>query len=167
MSAPTQRTNRGPRRGGMKTIMVVSRDDHIARALCELVRTVLTEVSLEPVAVRAACSPDEVLDTLSRNRIDVLITEHYLAGMTGLDLVRWLSPGLGGALTILLTSDTRLLADPWTFAGSDFNHVLARPLGREPLKRALQHWLGSSPDWHKGLRAQSLVSKPISDQSRG
>ncbi len=149
----------------MKTIMVVSRDDHVARALSEFVKTVLTEVSAVPVAVQSACSPDEVLDTLSRNRIDMLITEHYLAGMTGLDLVRWLSPGLGGAVTILLTSDSRLLADPWPFAGSDFNHVLARPLGREPLKRVLQHWVEPSPHRHEGPRAHSLVSKPISDQS--
>ncbi len=148
----------------MKTIVVVSRDDHIARALSELVGTVLTELSPEPVSVHAACSPDDVLDTLSRARIDVLITEHHLAGMTGLDLVRWLSPGLGGAVTILLTSDSRMLADPWKFAGPEINHVLARPLGREPLKRALQHWLGSPPDWRQGLRAESSMSKPLSDQ---
>lgn len=147
----------------MKTIMVVSRDDHIGSALAEFVKTVLAEVSPSPIAVRSACSPDEVLDVLSRHSIDVLITEHHLAGMTGFDLVRWLSPGLGGTVTILLTNDSRLLADPWKFAGSEFNHVLARPLGRESLNRALRHWLGSTPERHRTRQPRSEMSRPVSD----
>jgi CheY-like chemotaxis protein len=148
----------------MKTIMVVSRDDHIASALAEFVKTVLAEMSPSSIAVRSACSPDEVLDALSRHSIDMLITEHHLAGMTGLDLVRWLSPGLGGTITILLTNDSRLLADPWKFAGSEFNHVLAKPLGRDPLKRLLQHWLVAPPEHHRTRKLQSELSRPVSDQ---
>lgn len=126
----------------MKTILVVTRDDHIARALAELVRSVVSEVYPGPVKVFLACTPDEVLDIVCRERLDVLLTDHNLTGMTGLELVRWLGVTLRGTVMILLTSDSRMLADPWKFAGPDVNEVLARPLGREPLKHALSRWLG-------------------------
>lgn len=129
----------------MKTILVVTRDDHIARALVELVRTVVSEVYPGPVKVLLACTPDDVLDIVSREHPDVLLTDHYLAGMTGLELVRWLATALRGSVMILMTSDSRMLADPWKFAGPDVNEVLARPLGRESLKHALTRWLGTPP----------------------
>ncbi len=125
----------------MKTIVVVAEDGHIARALSEFVRTVLSEVSSDPIEVLHACSADDVLNVLGREHVDLLMTDDHLPDMTGLELVRWLGPTLRGTAKILLTNDSRILADPWKFAGTEINAVLARPLGREPLKLALQRWL--------------------------
>jgi CheY-like chemotaxis protein len=125
----------------MKTIVVVTEDGHIARALSEFVRTVLSEMYPAPFQVLPACSADDVLCIVGRQPIDVLMTDHHLLGVTGLDLIRWLGTGLTGTVKILLTNDSRILAAPWKFAGSEVNAVLARPLGRESLKLTLQRWL--------------------------
>ena len=142
----------------MKTIVVVAGDDHIVRALSEFVKTVLSEVSQDQAQVIPAASADEVLNILGRERIDLLMTDDRLPDMTGLELVRWLRPGLVGAVKILLTNDSRLLADPWKFAGAEINAVLARPLGREPLRLALQRWLGTPLDTVGGRSTQPLVT---------
>lgn len=142
----------------MKTIVVVAEDDHIARALSEFVRTVLSEVCREQAQVLPASSADEVLNIVGRERIDLLMTDDRLPDMTGLELVRWLGPGLFGAVKILLTNDSRLLADPWKFVGSEINAVMARPLGREPLRLALQRWLGAPFDSVGGPPTQARVT---------
>ena len=145
----------------MKTIVVVAEDDHIARALSEFVRTVLSEVCREQVQVLSASSADEVLNILGRERIDLLMTDDRLPDMTGLELIRWLGPGLFGAVKILLTNDSRLLADPWKFVGSEINAVMARPLGRAPLRLALQRWLGPT----QGTAEPDPLGSPVPDQA--
>ncbi len=124
----------------MKTI-VVTAEQHLARALAEFVAAVLSEVHPQPAQVLPACSADDVLDILANTRIDILIVDHHLAGMTGLELVRWLGTGLINTTKILLTHDSRVLADPWRFAGPDINAVLPRPLERTSLRVTLQRWL--------------------------
>jgi CheY-like chemotaxis protein len=142
----------------MITIVVVAGDDHV-RALAEFVKTVLSEVSRDQAQVLPAGSADEVLNILGREHIDLLMTDDRLPDMTGLELVRWLRPGLVGAVKILLTNDSRLLADPWKFAGAEINAVLARPLGREPLRLALNRWLG--------LPLGATVNRPIQSRAPG
>jgi CheY-like chemotaxis protein len=124
----------------MKTIVVLTKDEHIVRAMCEFVRTVLPEVCEPPVQVLPACSADDLLDILAKQSIDLLMIDHLLPDMTGLDLIRWLGTALRGTVKILLTNDSRVLADPWNYLGTEVNSVLARPLGREPLKRVLKTW---------------------------
>ena len=125
----------------MKTIVVVTAEPHLAKALAEFVATVLSEMHPHPAQVLPACSVDDVLDILANTRIDILMVDHHLAGMAGLELVRWLGTGLINTTKILLTHDSRLLAEPWRFAGPDINAVLPRPLGRKSLRVALQRWL--------------------------
>jgi DNA-binding NtrC family response regulator len=91
-----------------------------------------------------ACSVDNVLDILAKGPIHVLMTDERLAGMTGTGLIRWLEKLLIGTSTILLTSDPRILAEPWKFGGPEFNEVLSKPLQRDSLKRTLHRWLGRS-----------------------
>jgi len=125
----------------MKTIVIVVEDDGIARALCDLVRAVLAETGSDPLQVLPACSLDDVLHILARQHIAVLMVDHDLAGLTGLDLIRWLGPGLTGTAKILLAKDPGLLADPKPVVEPGIDAVLVRPLGKEPLKRALQRCL--------------------------
>lgn len=127
----------------MKIIVVVTQDKAIAHALTEVVTTALADVYPGPAKVLPASSLDDVLDILSKERIDLLMTEHHLADMSGPGLVRWLDTALVGTVKILLTSDARLLAEPWKFLGPEINDVLPRPLERNALNRALQRWLGN------------------------
>lgn len=125
----------------MKTIVVVTAEQHLAKALAEFVATVLSEMHPHPAQVLPACSVDDVLDILANTRIDILMVDHHLAGMAGLELVRWLGTGLINTTKILLTHDSRLLAEPWRLAGPDINAVLPKPLGRTSLRVTLQRWL--------------------------
>lgn len=128
----------------MKTIVIVAENDHTAQTRCELVRAVLTEGGSRPVQVLRACSVDGVLDILAKGPIDILIVEDRLIGITGTGLVRWLEKLLTGTTKVLLTTDPMVLAEPWKFAGPEFNEVLPKPLERESLKRALLRWFGRS-----------------------
>jgi CheY-like chemotaxis protein len=125
----------------MKTIVVITAEPHLAKALAEFVATVLSEMHPPPAQVLPACSVDDVLDILANTRIDILMVDHHLGGMAGLELVRWLGTGLINTTKILLTHDSRLLAEPWRFAGPDINAVLPKPLGRTSLRVTLQRWL--------------------------
>lgn len=128
----------------MKTIVVVAKDRDTAQSRCELVRAALSTVGFRPANVLHAGSVDGVLDILARGPIDVLITEDRLDAITGAGLVRWLEKLLTGTTRVLLTSDPVVLAEPWKFAGPEFNEVLPKPLERDSLTRALQRWLGRS-----------------------
>jgi DNA-binding NtrC family response regulator len=128
----------------MKTIVVVAENRDAAQSRCELVRAALSKVGCRPANVLPACSVDGVLDILAKRPIDVLITEDRLAAITGAGLIRWLEKLLAGTTKVLLTSDPMVLAEPWKFAGPEFNEVLPKPLERELLTRALQRWLGRS-----------------------
>lgn len=145
----------------MSTIVIVTPEAHIARAMAELISIVAAEVQREPTHVLPACSADDVLTILAKEPIDMLIVDHHLAGTTGLDLIRWLDKGLVNTTTILLTDDSRILSDPWTFAGPEINAVLPRPLGRHSLKLALERWLKPSRrrtsrrQGHSGWRAEA------------
>lgn len=136
----------------MTTIVVVTQEAHIAQAMAEFIGTIADEVQRAPTRVLAACTPDDVLNILAKGPIDILIVEHHLAGTTGFELVRWLEAGLTKSTRILLTDDSRILADPWTFLGSEFNAVLPRPLGRESLRPTLERWL--SPSMRRKARGQ-------------
>lgn len=128
----------------MKTIVVVTENEHTAEVRCELVRAVLSEVYSHPAQVLPACSVDDVLDILAKGPIDVLITEDQLTGITGTGLIRWLEKVLVGTTKILLINDPRILAEPWKFAGPEIDEVLPKPLERDSLKRTLLRWLGRS-----------------------
>lgn len=128
----------------MNTIVVVTQEAHIAQAMGDLITEVAAETGSDVVQVLPACSADDVLTILARGPIEMLIVDHHLAGTTGLDLIRWLGSGLTNTAKILLTDDSRLLADPWTFAGPSVNAVLSRPLGRHALKLTLERWLKSA-----------------------
>ncbi len=127
----------------MKTIVVITQDKRIAQALADFVKTALADMYLDPAKVLPASSLDDVLDILSKERIDMLMTDHHLADMSGVGLVRWLDKALVGVVKILLTSDSRLLAEPWKFVGPEINDVLPRPLERNTLNRGLRRWLGN------------------------
>jgi CheY-like chemotaxis protein len=125
----------------MKTIVVVTQNKIIAQAIAECVRTVVLEIDADPAIVLPASSINEVLDILSRRSIDVLLIDQRLGEMSGEGLIRWLGKGLAGTVTILLTSDPQVLAEPWKFVSHDINDVLSRPIERALLKRTLQRWL--------------------------
>lgn len=125
----------------MKTIVVVTQNKVIAQAIAECVRAVLSEINADPAIVLPASSIDDVLDILSRRRIEMLLIDQHLGQMSGEGLVRWLGKGLARTVTILLTSDPQVLAEPWKFVGPDINDVLSRPIERTLLKRTLQRWL--------------------------
>jgi len=139
------------------TIVIVTHEAHSAKAMAELIGTVAAEVQTDPPPVVPACTPDDVLTILPKGPIDLLMVEHRLAGTTGFELVRWLAPGLTNTTRILLTDDSRILADPWTFLGRDFNAVLPRPLGRQSLKLTLERWL--SPSMQRKARRQGHTSR--------
>ena len=128
----------------MTAIVVVTHEAHVAKAMVELVGTVAAEVTSDAPQVLPACSPDDVLNILAHEPIGMLIVDCRLGDMTGIDLIRWLRPGLTATTKILLTDDSRVLADPWTFGGSDINGVLPRPLGRQSLKHALERYFKRS-----------------------
>lgn len=145
----------------MITIVIVTQEAHIAKAMAELISTIAGEVQPGATRVLPACTPDDVLNILAKGPIDILIVEHRLNGTTGFELVRWLETGLTNATKILLTDDSRILADPWTFLGRDFNAVLPRPLGRQSLRLTLERWLHPSMRrkaprrGHPGRRAEA------------
>jgi CheY-like chemotaxis protein len=128
----------------MKTIVVVAQDDHTAQVRCLEVRTVLSSGLCCPVQVLPACSVDGVLDILAKGPIDMLIVDDRLTGITGTGLIRWIEKLLIRTTKVLLTSDPRILAEPWKYAGPEINEVLPKPLERDSLKRMLQRWLGRS-----------------------
>jgi len=142
-------------------MVVVTQEAHIAQAMAELISTVAAEVQPDPTRVLPAGTPDDVLDILAKGPIDILMVEHHLADTTGFELVRWLEAGLTNTTRILLTDDSRLLADPWSFLGREFNAVLPRPLGRQALRLTLECWLSPSMrrkarrQGHTGRRAQA------------
>lgn len=145
----------------MTTIVIVTREAHIARAMADLIGTIAAEVQCEPTHVLPACTPDDVLNVLAKGSIDILLAEHHLTGTTGFELVRWLEPGLASSTRILLTDDSRILADPWRYLGCEFHAVLPRPLGRQSLRLTLERWLHPSlrrqarPRNHAGRRAEA------------
>jgi DNA-binding response OmpR family regulator len=145
----------------MTTIVIVTQEAHIAQAMAELISTVAAEIQPDPTRVLPVCSPDDVLNILAKGPIDILFVDHHLADTTGFDLVRWLAAGLTNTTKILLTDDSRILADPWTFLGREFNAVLARPLGRRSLRLTLECWLSPSirrkarQQGHTGRRAEA------------
>lgn len=125
----------------MKTIVVVAENHGLAQARCDLIQAVLRESYDDPVNVLPASSADYVLFLLGLQRIDVLLTDHDLSDMTGLNLIRWLGTGLADTTKILLTSDSRLLAQPEQL-GVEIDMVLGRPIDREALRFTLHRWLG-------------------------
>jgi DNA-binding response OmpR family regulator len=147
----------------MTTIVIVTQHAHIAQAMAELISTVAAEVQRDLPRVLPACTPDDVLNILAKGPIDILMVEHHLAGTTGFELVRWLEAGLTNTTKILLTDDSRILADPWTFLGREFNAVLPRPLGRQSLRLTLERWL--SPSMRRRARRQGR-SGPRAEASR-
>lgn len=130
----------------MNTIVIVTvtQEAHIARAMADLVTEVASEVGPGVFRVLPACSADDVLNILAKGPIDMLLVDHHLAGTTGLDLIRWFGTGLVSTTKVLLTDDSRILADPWTFAGPEINAVLPRPLGRGALRLMLERWFQSA-----------------------
>lgn len=147
----------------MNTILIVTQERHIAQAMADLIQVVAAEVRSDRSRVFPACSPDEVLQVFAMCPVDILIVDHRLAGMTGIELIRWLGNGLTGTVKILLTDDSRMLADPWTFAGPHVNGVLARPLGRAALKQTLDRWLhpSTTPAPRSDGRTTTRVNTPL------
>jgi hypothetical protein len=123
----------------MKTIVVITAEPHLAKALAEFVATVLSEMHPPPAQVLPACSVDDVLDILANTRIDILMVDH-LGRMAGLEV----GPVARNRVdqhhedSPHPTPDS---AEPWRFAGPDINAVLPKPLGRTSLRVTLQRWL--------------------------
>ncbi len=118
----------------MITIVVVAGDDHIVRALAEFVKTVLSEVSRDEARVLPAASADEVLSILGREPIDLLMTDDRLPDMTGLELVRWLRPGLVGAVKWRPLKGRRLDERPPSLPAQRVEVIeVGSPLDAEPL----------------------------------
>ncbi len=122
----------------MKTIVVVTEADHLSRVVCDVVRSVLTEMRSDPAVVSPACSVNDVIKIMARRHIDVLMVNDSLAEATGLELIQWLGASLADTAKILLTKDSRLLAAPESATAVGVDAVLARPVGKDALKRALQ-----------------------------
>ena len=124
----------------MKTIVVVTADPKIARALSELVGSVLREVCAGPARVVCGCSAEDIRHILQDQPIDLLMIDYLLADMRSLDFVRWLGSELDRTAKIILTNNVEGVA-PCTDIGCEISEVLARPLGRESLKQTLRRYL--------------------------
>ncbi|MEW6681842.1 MAG: hypothetical protein AB1451_02830 [Nitrospirota bacterium] len=125
----------------MKTIVVVTADPKIARALSELVGSVLREVCDGPARVLCGCSAEDIRYILQDQPIDLLMIDYLLADIRSLDVARWLGSGLDRTAKIILTNNGQVAAEPWNYIGSEISEVLSRPLGRESLKQALRRYL--------------------------
>lgn len=125
----------------MKTIMVVAEDPKIARALSELVGSVLPEVCDVPARVLPGCSAHDIQHILQHQPIDLLMIDYLLQDMSSFDVIRWLGSDLNRTAKVILTNNAQVAAEPWNYVGSEISEVLSRPLGRESLKQTLRRYL--------------------------
>ena len=126
--------------GLVKTVLIVGDNISVLQALGDLVRSVLPQKDQVALTVLTADSEDEILRTLCREKVDVLVVNHDRFDV-GYELVRWLNPGPFKMKTVLM-------GVPQQFSTIDFqadgiDATLTRPVNKDDLRRVLRDLLST------------------------
>lgn len=121
------------RETGARPLRVMLVDDHAL--VRSAIRQAITAPDIEVVA--EAATAEDALDTAPRVRPDVLLLDLDLPGMTGLQLLRELSPRLPDTQIVMLTvsSDTRDLVEAMRAGAVGY---LTKDLSPDALQRTIR-----------------------------
>ncbi len=119
----------------VKTLLIAGEDSSLLRALGDLIRTVLRQSDQAAVTILMASSEDEILRTLCRERIDMLIANHVRFDV-GYELVRWLNQGQFKMKKVLIGTSPPLSTIDFEADGIDA--ILTRPVKKDDLERVLR-----------------------------
>jgi DNA-binding response OmpR family regulator len=125
----------------MKSILIVDNDQHILKALRELALALVREITLQPTEVLTASSAAEVLHIVDQCRVNLLIVDHYILKMNGLELMRAVSNGPIEMAKVLIADDPLDVPDLVKVAELGFDSILIRPLKRTELKALFRRLL--------------------------
>lgn len=130
-------TGGSPPRGRGERILWL--DDEIA--LSRLGHRRVTELGYQAVALT---SPEESLARAVGERFDLIVTDHTMPGMTGVELARRLAEA-GVTTPIILLSGMAANLDPATLTGTRTRRVLEKPINTFDLATAIREALEPGP----------------------
>ena len=114
-----------------RTVLFVDDDPAVLRALTASLHGC-------PYRVLAVISGDEALRVLGRERVGVLVADHQMPGMTGLELLAMALRRYPGTARVLLTGQVSLTLTLRAINESQVCHILTKPWSRDDLLAALE-----------------------------
>lgn len=85
-----------------KHVLIVDDDPDLISFLADTM-----SASIEDCRISVARSGEEALERLEESPVDVLVTDLYMSGITGLALIRWVKAFHPSTRAILMTGDGR------------------------------------------------------------
>ena len=125
----------------MKSILIVDDNSTILLLLSELIKISIRELSNIPVEIYTASSAEEAIAIACAQGIDLLITDFYLPGVTGLGLIRTVKSKSDNIVAVLMSSDHDLIATVFAHPHNAVDALLEKPMNRRDLKRLLRSFL--------------------------
>lgn len=127
-------------------ILVVEDALSAQHLICKLIYFALEELNIRRGVVLATASGEDALQLLEQNSIDLLIVDHHLPGITGLELIYSLKikstiPKITAA--ILISSDYDILNR--VSQRYEIDGILRKPIARSALKEVLELVFASKP----------------------
>ena len=113
--------------------------DDEARVLSALQRALRREGWLICVAE----SSREALEILESRRFDVVLSDHKMPGMSGVELLAWVGRNHPGTIRLLLTGWSEAISEE-ELRGAGIEKVLSKPWDDLELKTLLRGFLGSA-----------------------
>lgn len=130
----------------MKWILIVDDDPNALIVIKELVRCLLREINVNPVEILTASSGEEGIAINQRHSINLMITDYYMPGINGLELIRSIRAVTRNIKTILMSSEHDLLHRYSIACSGEIDAVLEKPVSRSGLKKIIQGFLSDPID---------------------
>lgn len=102
------------------TVLIVDDDSNVRCALLRLLRK-------ESYEILAANSAEDAKHFVQRHRVDLIVTDNQMAGMCGLEFLRWVREVDPGIVRIMLTGNTNLDTTVQAKVESTIHHYFSKP----------------------------------------
>lgn len=110
----------------MKKLLLVDDDEIVLSSLS-------TILSQKGYSVLTAQSGSEALDTLKKNKVDIIIMDHRMPDMTGLEVFKIIKKLYPDIIRIMITGDPDLIAFIPAIKNGDIEHYICKPWKYETL----------------------------------
>lgn len=110
----------------MKRLLLVDDDKIVLSSLSNI-------FSKEGYSVLTAQSGSEALDTLKKSKVDILIMDHRMPDMTGLEAFKIIKKLYPDIIRIMITGDPDLTAFIPAIKNGDIEHYICKPWKYETL----------------------------------
>lgn len=124
----------------VKTLLIAGDNASVLQALGDLVRSVLEQKNQGSLTILTADSEDKILQTLCREKVDVLIMNHDRFSV-GYELIRWLNQGPFKMRKVLIGAFRHVSTQVPNFKADGIDAVLPRPVNKNDIKQILQDFL--------------------------